>query len=215
MLDGRRIRTCQIADGVDAHTGQLLQPHRTDAPHEADREGVEEGSFLSRLDHHQTVRFGHLRGHLRQVLRPRGSDRDRQADLGPYPFADPGTDHGGRTEQVGRPGYVKECLVDRDPLDRGCELVKHLHDGIGQALVLVEVAPDESQGRAQLPGPPAGHPAGHPAALGLIRSSQHDATAVTAPDGYRLAQQCRVQQLLGRGVEGIEIRVEHGRPVSH
>jgi hypothetical protein len=50
------------------------------------------------------------------------------------------------------------------------------------------------------------HPAAHAQNPGLVGCGQHDA----ATDGNRLAPERRVEQLLDRGIEGIEIRMQDG-----
>ena len=122
--------------------------------------------------------------------------------------------HFGRTEEMDRARHVEERLVDRDALHERREITEHGHDLIGDALVVGEVAVDEQQLGAELLGPPAGHAALHPEPLRLVGRRQDH----TAADGDRSAPQRRVEQLLDRGVERVEIgmqdrrRGEHRRP---
>src|SRR5262249_1152774 len=51
---------------------------------------------------------------------------------------------------------------------------------------------------------PSGHPAADPEGLGFIRSGKHDPVT----NGDRLATQRGVEQLLDRGVERVEVRME-------
>ena len=101
---------------------------------------------------------------------------------------------------------IGEGLVDGDALDEGCEIAEHRDGGIAQPLVLGEVTADEGQLWTELAGAPPRHAAADPEGLGFIGSGQHD----SAPDGDGLAAQGRIQQLLDRGVEGIEVCVEDG-----
>ena len=103
-----------------------------------------------------------------------------------------------------RPGHVEEGLVDRDALDQRSEVLEHSHDHVPQSLVLAEVAADENQPRAQSLGPPSGHAGVHPEPTRLIGGSENHALT----DGHRPAPQRGVQELLGRGIEGIEIGME-------
>ena len=68
------------------------------------------------------------------------------------------------------------------------------------------MAADEDELRAELARPPSRHAAADAEGLGLVGGGEHDAAA----DGDRLAAQRRVEQLLDRGVEGVEVGVEDG-----
>ena len=107
---------------------------------------------------------------------------------------------------MGAARHVGKGLVDGDPLDQRREIAEHLDRGIAQPLVLLEMAADENQVRTELARPPSRHAAAHPEGLGLVGSGEHDPAA----DGDRLAAQRRVEQLLDRGVEGVEVRMEDG-----
>jgi hypothetical protein len=50
------------------------------------------------------------------------------------------------------------------------------------------------------------HAAPHPKRFGLIGGRKYDATAY----GNRLAAQGRVEQLLNRGIEGVEVGMQNG-----
>ena len=158
------------------------------------------------IDNHEPVGLGHLRGDFRQVLGARDADRDRQAKLVSHAAADRACDVGRRTEEMGAASNVGKGLVDGDPLDEGREVIEHRDGGIAQPLVILEVAADENQLRAELARLPARHAAAHAEGLGFVRSGKHD----TAADRDRLAAQGRVEQLLDRGVEGIQVSMEDG-----
>ena len=200
-----------MADAVDAALGERLPSDRTDAPHEADGQRVEERPLVGRLDHDQPVRFGHLRRDLGEVLGARRADRDRQPDLVAHPGSDPPPDDIGLAEQAHGPGDVEEGFVDRDPLDEWREVVEHRHDLVAQPLVLREVAADEREVGAQLLGPPTRHPSLHSEFLGLVRRRQHHA----ASDGDRPAAQVGLQHLLDRRVERVEVGVKDGGRGRH
>ena len=104
------------------------------------------------------------------------------------------------------PGDVGEGLVDRDALDQGREVVEDRHRRVAEPRVLLEVAADEDELRAELAGPASRHAAAHAERLGLVGRCQHHAAA----DRDRLAAQGRIEQLLDRRVEGVEIGVEDG-----
>ena len=101
---------------------------------------------------------------------------------------------------------VGERLVDGDPLDQRREVAQHVDRGVAQPLVFLEMAADENELRTELARPPPRHPAAHAEGLRLVGSGKHDAAA----DGDRLAAQRRVEQLLDRGVEGVQVRMEDG-----
>ena len=107
-----------------------------------------------------------------------------------------------------RAGHVEERLVDRDPLDERREVAQHVDDLITEALVLAEVAADEPEARAQLPGEPARHPGSNAERLGLVRRGEDDATA----DGDRHRAEAGVDELLHRRVERVEIGVKDRGP---
>src|SRR5262245_46883777 len=113
---------------------------------------------------------------------------------------------------------IGEGLVDGNSLDEGREIVQHLDDGIAQPLVLLEMATDKDQLRTELTRPPSRHAAVDAERLGFIRSGKHDPGA----DGDGLAAQGRVEQLLDRSIEGIQVRMEDsgygfhsGRPQAY
>jgi hypothetical protein len=101
---------------------------------------------------------------------------------------------------------IGKRLVDRDPLDKRREVIKHRDGGIAQPLVILEVATDKNQLRAKLARLPARHAAAYAESLGFVRSGKHN----TAADRYRSPPQRRVKQLLDRGVEAVQISIEDG-----
>ena len=101
---------------------------------------------------------------------------------------------------------VGKGLVDGNPLDEGREIAEHLDGGVAQPLVVLEMAADKNELRTELARPPSRHAAADPEGLGFVGSGKHDPAA----DGDRLAAQRRVEQLLDRGIEGIEVRMEDG-----
>ena len=117
----------------------------------------------------------------------------------------------GRAEQVHRSGHVEERFVDRDALDQRGEVAEHCHHLIRQPLVLGEVAVHEHQVGAQLLGPPPRHAALHAEPLRLVRRGQHHA----ASDRDRAAAQRRIEQLLDRCVERIEVGMQDRRAGGH
>ncbi|ESW64867.1 hypothetical protein X771_24470 [Mesorhizobium sp. LSJC277A00] len=191
---------------LDADLGQPRLGRRADAPHQADRQIMQEGKFGVRIDHHQAVGLGHLRGDLGQMLGARHADRDRQAELCPDAPTHRGGDLGRRPEQMRAAGDVGKGFIDGNPLDQRREIVEHLDGGVAQPLIVGEMAADEDQSGAKLARALSGHAAAHAENPGFVGSGKHDAAA----DGDRLAPERRVEQLLDRGVEGVEIRMQDG-----
>ena len=198
------VRARQLPDGLDADLGEPGLGRRADAPHQRHRQIVQEVELGAGLDHHQPVGLRHLRGDLGEMLRPRHADRDRQAELGLHAAADSSGNLLRRSEQMRAAGHIGKSLVDRDALDQRREIVEHPDRGVAEALVFAEAAADEDQLRAKLARLAAGHAAAHAKNLRLIGGGQHHAAA----DRDRLAAQRRVEQLLDRGVEGVEIGME-------
>jgi len=87
---------------------------RPDAPHQLDRQIVEEGQLRRRVDEAEAIGFGHLRADLGEVLGARHAHRDRQSDLLAHALRIASATAHGRAEEVGGAGDVGEGLVDRD-----------------------------------------------------------------------------------------------------
>ena len=200
----RRIR--QLPDGENALVRELGPGDGTDAPHQADRQIVEELEFGRGIDHDQAVRLGDLRGDLRQVLGARHPDRNGETEFGPNASADRGGDLGRGAEEMRATRDVGEGLVDRDPLHQRREVAEDGDGRVAEALIVAEVPADEDELRAQLARLAAGHAAVDTECLGFVGGREDHAAA----DGDRLAPQAGIEQLLDRGVEGVEIGMEDG-----
>ena len=147
----------QLSDRGDAARRKPRAGDRPDAPHQVDRQIMQEGDLAGGVDHHQPVGLGDLGGDLCQMLGARDADRDRQADLRRAPGAGSRRDLGRRSEQMRAPGDVRERLIDRNPLDQRREVAQHLDGGVAQPPVLLEMAIDEDAiaGKARAPAVPA------------------------------------------------------------
>ncbi len=73
-------------------------------------------------------------------------------------------------------------------------------------MVLLEVTADEDELRTELARLAARHAALRAERLGLVGRCQHHA----ATDRDRLAAQARIEELLDRGIEGVQIGMEDG-----
>ena len=184
---------------------------RPDAPHQADRQVVQKRQLGRRVDDHEPVGLCDLRGDLGQMLGARHADRDRQAEFVAHPPPDRSRDLFRRAEQMRAAGDVGKGLVDRNALDQRREIAEHANRGVAEPLVLLEMPADEDQLRAEFPGAPPRHAAVHAEGLRLIGRGEHDPAA----DGDRLAAQRRIEQLLDRRVERVEIGMQDGRRGFH
>ena len=92
----------------------------------------------------------------------------------------------------------------------GVKSPQDLDDLVTEPLVLAKMAGHEHEARAQLSGRADRHAGRDPERPGLVGSGEHDATA----DGDRPPSEGGVEQLLDRGIKGVEVGVEDGgRPV--
>src|SRR5882757_9658652 len=107
---------------------------------------------------------------------------------------------------MGAARYVGKGLIDGATLDERREITDHLDGGVAQPLVVLEMAADKSELRTEFARAPSRHAATNPEGLGFVGSGQHNPST----DGDGLAAQGRVEQLLDRGIEGVEVRMEDG-----
>ena len=140
------------------------------------------------------------------MLGPRHANRDGKAELLPNAPADRRGDLGRRAEEMRAARDVGEGLVDRDPLHERREVAEDGDGGIAEALVVAEVPADEGELGAELARLAAGHAAVDAEGLGFVGGSEDHA----ATDGDRPAAQVRIEQLLDRGIEGVQVRMEDG-----
>jgi hypothetical protein len=104
------------------------------------------------------------------------------------------------------PATSAKAFVDGDALDQRGEIVEHRNDRVAEPLVVAKMATDKNELRTELARPKARHAACDPERFGFVGSGQHHPAA----DGNGLTAQRRVEQLLDRGIEGVEVRVEDG-----
>src|SRR5215467_3831788 len=134
------------------------------------------------------------------------ADRDWKAKLRAHTMTYCSRDLRRRTEEVGASRNVSNGLVDGNPFDERSEIIKHIDGSIAQPLVILEMPADKDQLRTQLTSPASRHTATDSKRLGLVRGGENHAAA----DGDRFSAQRRVEQLLDRCIEGIEVSVEDG-----
>ena len=145
------------------------------------------------------------------MFRPGYADRDWQAEFVAHPPPDRLRDFHRRTEEMRAAGDVGESLVDRDALDQRREVAEHTNRRVSEPLVFLEMSAGEDQLRAELLRPPSRHAAMHAERFRLIGRRQHNPAA----DRDRLAQQRRVEQLLDRRIEGVEVGMQDCRRGFH
>src|SRR6516164_8712250 len=145
------------------------------------------------------------------MLGARDADRDWKAKLCAHATTYCTRDLRRRTEKVGAPRNVSKGLVDGNPFDKRSEIIEHIDGGIAQPPVILEMPADKDQLRTHLTSPPSRHTAADSKCLGFIRGGEHHPAA----NGDGFAAQGRVEQLLDRCIEGIEVSVEDGGCCLH
>ena len=130
--------------------------------------------------------------------------------LAPHLAAQPARDLLGRAEHRLHPARVEERLVDRERLDHRRGLLEDLEHGLAGLGVGGHPGRHDHRLRAPPPSLGAAHPALHAVLLRLVAGGEHDPAA----DDHRAAPQLRGVTLLDRRVEGVEVRVEDGRPLT-
>ncbi len=73
---------------------------------------MKEVKLSVRIDNHEPIGLGHLRGDFRQVLGACDADRDRQAKLVSHTAADRAGNVARRTEEMRAASNIGKCLVD-------------------------------------------------------------------------------------------------------
>src|SRR5215471_18157566 len=123
---------------MDANLGQPCASDWTHSPHQLDRQVMKKIQLSLGIDHHQSVRLGHLRGNFREMLGACHADRDWKAKLRAHTTTYCSRDLRRRTEKVGASRNVSKGLVDGNPFDERSEIIKHIDGSIAQPLVIVE-----------------------------------------------------------------------------
>ncbi len=224
VRDGVQVMGGVVADGgrkrgyghdgnlADRSHPELVQRPRgrwTDAPEALDGQRFDEGPFAIARNDQDAIRLGRPARHLRQGLRPRAADRDREADLGSCLVAQARRDLPWRAEDSLEPGHVEKRLLHREALDHRGAAAKDLEELAAGLDVGIEAGGDGDQAGAQLARAATVHAAMDPVAARLVARSHHHALA-----NYQgLVAKRRVVALLDRREEGVGVRVKDGRPV--
>ena len=107
---------------------------------------------------------------------------------------------------MGAARNVGKGLVNGNPFHERREIADHLDGGVAQPLVFLEMPADKDELRTEFVRLPSRHAAANAEGLGFVRSGKHNPTA----DGNGFAAQRRIKQLLYRGIESIQVRMEDG-----
>ena len=105
--------------------------------------------------------------------------------------------------------YARWCIERRKK--RAREIIDHLDGRIAQSSVVLEMAADKNELRTEFARPPSRHAAADPEGPGFVGSGKHNPAA----NGDRPATLGRLEQLLDRGVEGVQVRMEDRRYPFH
>src|SRR5262245_9789476 len=102
---------------MDALLGQARLGGRTYSPHQLDRQIVKEIQLGSRVDDHQAVGFGHLRGNLREMLGAGHANRDWETNLDSNTAPYRSCNLGWSAKKMGAACDIGESFVDGESFD--------------------------------------------------------------------------------------------------
>ena len=199
-----------IADLGEPAAAQLLRGHLAHAPQPLDIQRMQELQLPVRLHLEQPVRLRDPTGHLRQELRPRHPDRDRQPDLRQHVGAQPPGDLQRRPGDLPQPADVEERLVDRQPLDQRRGVLEDLEHRLAGLGVRRHPRVDHDRAGAAAQRLSTVHRGADAVRLGLVAAGEDDAGA----DDHRAAAQAWVVPLLDRRVERVQVGMQDGRPAG-
>ena len=197
----------EVADDGQPVLVKALCGRRADSPKRLDGQRVEELAFALGRDEQQAVRLRRVARHLRQRLRPRDADRDRQPDLLADVAPQTRRDLARRPLDPLEPADVEERLVDRQRLHLRARLLEDLEHRLACRDVRREARLDRDQVRAELARFPPAHGGANAERARLVGGGQDDA----ATDDHRPPAQALVVALVDGGEERVEVRVEDRR----
>ncbi|MET3912984.1 hypothetical protein ABID59_007358 [Bradyrhizobium sp. S3.3.6] len=111
---------------------------------------------------------------------------------------------------MGAARNVGKGLVNGNAFQKLREIADHLDGRVIQPLVFPKMPADKVDLRAKLARLSSRHAPAHSEGPGFVRCGKHNPTA----DGDWLAAQRRVKQLLYRGIEGVQVRIQDGAVVA-
>jgi hypothetical protein len=196
-----------VSDCLDSPGPELRRGRRADAPEPLDRKRMEKRKLTAGRDDQQTIGLGDTARDLREELRRRDADRDRQPDPLPHLPLQARGDLRRRAGNALEAANVEEGLVDRQSLDERRRVVEDAVHGLARLGIRRHARRNDDCLRAQPPCLRLAHRGVDAVRLGLIAGSEDDAAA----DDHRPAAQTRVVPLLDRGVEGVDVGVQDRR----
>jgi hypothetical protein len=156
--------------------------------------------------HSRSTGSGDAARHLREELRPRDADGDREPDFVAHAPAEPRGDLGCVAREPLEAADVEEGLVDREPLDDRRRVLEHLEHRLARLRVGGHARPDHDRVRAQAPRLAAAHRRADAVRLRLVAGGEDDPAA----DDDRAPAQPPVVPLLDRREERVDVGVEDG-----
>ena len=203
--DERRLRQCgELADRPHVPGLQAPRRRRADAPHALDRQRVQERELAVGGDDDQAVRLCDAAGHLREELRPRHADGDRQSHALAHRGAQAHRDLLRCARDPLHPAHVEEGFVDRQPFDDGRCVLEDGEQRPARFHVGGEARRDDDRLGAEATRLPSAHGRADAVRLRLVARGQHDAAA----DDDRPAAEPGVVPLLDRRKERIRVCVQ-------
>jgi hypothetical protein len=190
---------------------ELPRCYLADAPDLLDRQRMEEVELLTGRHVQEPVGLGHAARHLRDDLRRRDADRQREAELLTDGLLEACGDLERRPGDPLQPAHVEERLLEPHALDDRGRVTKHVEQRLARLDVRIEPGRDDDQLGAEPPCPAAAHRTPHAVPARLVARRHQDAAA----DRNRPAAQARVVPLLDRRKERVGIRVHDPGLAGH
>ena len=162
---------------------QLRRRHLADAPEPLHRQRVQEVAFTLGRHDEQAVGLADGAGDLGEELGAGDPDGDRETDVGPHPFPQPGGDLGRRAGDLEQPTHIEEGLVDRDRLDERRGVAEDREDVLAGLRVRLEVRRHDDGLGAEVARGTSTHRRADAERLRLVTRREHDTTT----DDHRLA----------------------------
>jgi hypothetical protein len=200
-----------LAHPRDARGVEPSGRHPADSPEPLDGKRVQELELTLRRHGEQPVRLRHGACHLREELRPRDADGDREAHTLANLSPEPACDLNRRAREASHAAHVEERLVDREPLDERRRVVEDSIDRLARLRVGRHPGTDHDRSRAEAQRAPGAHRRFHAARLRLVAGREH----YSSPDKDRLATQLGPISLFHRREERIEVGMQDRRLLAH
>ena len=182
--------------------------HAPDTPQPLDRQRMEEAELVVRRHDEEPVRLRDGARHLREELRPRDADRDREADLVEDPLAaSRAAISGGGPARRSSPRTSRNASSIESPSTSGVVSSKTAKTALLASRVGGHPRRHDDRVRAEPPRLAAAHRGLDAVRLRLVAGREHDAAA----DDHGPPAQPRIVALLDRREERIEVGVEDGR----